>query len=269
MASATFEVYKTRVTPEYARELLHQFNTANRNIRPPALRRLIDEMKTGRWKFNGNPIRFAKDGTMLDGQHTLLACAESGVTIEVVFMLGLDRDCFDTIDVGTKRTCGDTLFVKGEKNPVILAAALGWVHRYMTGTVPALESVSSTKIEEVLKQHTGIRESVQLVGSTKVKIMPMSVLVALHYLFARKDSVLAEVFIDSVITGANLGPGDPIYMLRERLLNNMLSNRKVRPAYLMALSIKSWNAMRKSKPIKQLSWRGAGEDSPEAFPVIE
>lgn len=269
MASAVFEVYKTRVTPDYARELLHLYNTANRGIRRGGLKRLIDEMKAGRWKFNGSPIRFAKDGTMLDGQHTLLACAESGVIIECVFMKGLDRDVFDTIDVGTKRTCGDTLYVAGEKNPSILAAALGWVHRYMTNSVPANEVISSTKIEEVLLQHAGIRESLQLVGGLKVKIMPLSILVALHYLFARKDALLAEAFIDAVISGANLAPGDPVYMLRERLLSNMISNRKVRAAYLMALAIKAWNAMRKSKPIKQLSWRGAGEDAPEVFPIIE
>lgn len=59
--------------------------------------------------------------------------------------------------------------------------------------------------------------------------------------------------------------GVPMEELRNRLLDNCLSSRKLSRGYVASLVIKAWNAERTGRSIKRL--RGWTGDSNEAFPV--
>ena len=65
------------VTPELAAEWLTH-NTHNRGLKPIAIKRFAEDMTTGDWQWNGESIRFAADGTLLDGQNRLHAIVDSG-----------------------------------------------------------------------------------------------------------------------------------------------------------------------------------------------
>jgi hypothetical protein len=263
-----FDVMRTRIDPTYARQLLLNTNKNNRPLNAQHVKRLAAAMTAGHWKFNGDTITLSGD-RLIDGQHRLAACAESGVTIEVILVKGVNADVFDTKDVGKKRNPADTFSIRGEHNCATLGAALQLLHHYLTVQCRSQRAAYPiTVLEEVLEQHPGIRRSVSLVSSQKVKFIPGSALSALHYLFSQKDTVLADAFLEALTSGTNLAEIDPIYVLRERLLNNMVAKGKVPTLYLMAVTVKAWNAMRKGRTIRNLGWRG-GEESPEDFPVIE
>jgi hypothetical protein len=99
------------------------------------------------------------------------------------------------------------------------------------------------------------------------KLAPGSVLCACHYLFAMVDEDQADQFISDLVSGQNLQAGDPVYLLRVRLMDRVLSKVKSEPDYTMALIIKAWNARRAGKSLRFLHYRIGGKH--EDFPTIE
>lgn len=94
------------ITPEMAFELLTK-NTKNyRRVDPRTVKYYAREMAEGRWQMNGEPIQFAEDGTLLNGQHRLTAIVESGITVPMLVVTGLKKDVV-TYDEGKLRSAVD------------------------------------------------------------------------------------------------------------------------------------------------------------------
>lgn len=259
------QTYWKTITPSLASEWLRT-NSRNRPVKDHHVRYLAGEMTAGRWQENGETIK--KNGDkLLDGQHRLLACVRAGVPFRSLVVEGLNDSVFMSIDGGVGRSGSDTLSVMGEKNTKRLAAALSIVESYFTGTMgPKRKKFSNLQIEDLLLKHPGIRASVnlQLVSS---KLAPPATMAAFHYLFSQKDKAMADEFIEKVLKGHNMTPGDPACAMRERLIRNSLDKAKLEPDYIAALLIKAWNATRGGQQIKSLSFRDRGEQR-EAFPLI-
>lgn len=251
------------ITPELAKEMLAN-NTRNRPLSEAQVKLLMSEMSGGRWKFNGDAIRFAGK-VLIDGQHRLEACVRSGVPFTTLVVSGLTKDVFDTIDTNRVRTAGDVLAIKGEENPAKLAATLRFVEMYETHNTHMKSKMTNTQIEEILKKHPKVRESLAFCDNGKKPLAPISVLAACHYVFKQKDQKLADQVVQQIATGVGLKEGDPIHTVRERLVQNSLTNRRMSPEYIAAILMKAWNQVRTGKKTKLLTWRGAG-DKPEAFP---
>lgn len=226
---------------------------------------LAREMIHGRWKSNGDTICL-NENQIIDGQHRLLAVIESGVTIEALLVSGLDSDVFDTKDVGKRRSAADTLAVKGEMSCKSLAACLAVIDRYMTGRISKSVKYTNTEVEEVLEKYPEARRSVRLCMETK-RLLPNAILAGCHYLFAQKNQEQADQFVRDLRSGVGLEDGDPVYVLRERLMQNNIAKAKLGKFYLMAIVIKAWNYRRDRKNIRFLRWREEG-DNPEPFPVV-
>lgn len=262
-----YDSSRVKIDSEYARQLL-LLNKRNRPIDFNVVRGYAAEMKVGHWKFNGDSIRISVANNILDGQHRLHAIITSGVAIECLIVRGLPDDAFDTIDVGKKRSGGDIFFIKGEKDWNVLSACLNLVHNYEDNRMTPRKTYPITVLEETLQAHPAIRNSVSFAKEKKAKLLPMSACSALHYLFSRRDKLLADVFIETLASGTGLRIDDTIWVLRERLIKNLSDKAKLPTHYIMALTIKTWNAERKGRKMRGLAWRG-GEASPEAFPEIE
>jgi hypothetical protein len=241
----------------------------NRGIRP-----LVDayarDMAAGHWSLNGDPIRFDKDGNLIDGQHRLLAIIKANVPIKSFVVRDLGDDAFITLDSGIKRTMGDEFTFAQEKNAIALGAAIQQLMRYEAGILDKGTALKATKHEQkdALERHPDIRESIHYGQMTKA-MLRHSLGTVLHYLFSRKDQVLADEFFVKLAQGTNLKPDDPIYLLRERLMRENLKGGKTRlmPREVLALTIKAWNAARKHEKPRALKWRGQGEGA-EDFPSI-
>jgi hypothetical protein len=253
------------ITPAVAAQML-EMNTANRPLTEGHVLSLSREMMGGRWKINGDMIRISATNNIIDGQHRLHAVVRSGITIQSWVIWGLNDDVFDTIDVGKRRTSGDTLSCRGEKNAARLAAALIMIEKYMTGRAEKSIRFSNTEVEGLLAKYPEARESVMSSISGKGLLLP-SVLDACHYLFSKKDLVMTAVFMEKIFKGIGLEEGDPWYALRERLLMNSMSTAKLSKALLMALCIKAWNAARQGKRISKLQLNVV-EGKMGTFPVV-
>ena len=99
------------VTPELAKELI-KFNTQNyRVLDVTTALKYAQDMKSGLWQKNGEPIIFSKEGTEENGQHRLQGVIDSGVAV-VMYMI-FDADHCDIYDLQKKRTCVQVLRSKG------------------------------------------------------------------------------------------------------------------------------------------------------------
>ncbi|SDT83881.1 hypothetical protein [Gordonia westfalica] len=103
------------VDPAMARRVLAK-NTHNRPIKESQVVRLMAEMTSGRWKYNGEAIKWSIDDVLLDGQHRLTALArmdDNFPAIPFLVVRGLPADTQSTMDQGTTRTAGDQLVLEG------------------------------------------------------------------------------------------------------------------------------------------------------------
>lgn len=262
------------VTPAKAREWLDT-NPNNRPRKQAQIDRLADDMKNDRWIPNGQPFRFDKAGVMLDGQHRCLAIIKSGVTLKNCLVVrGLDPESFTTMDIGSKRSVADACFVKHERYPAYLAAAIGIIACYLKdGTLDTSNGLPSQReCLDVLDTCPAIRDSVILVGSQKSKanrvksqcLIPGGLLAAFHCLFMEKDGNLAGVFIDGMFSGFDSNLYPVFHLYRERMIANKLSKAKLPRNEIAALGIKAWNAERAKERLKQLKFQVG-----EQFPIIK
>ena len=101
------------ITPELASEML-QRNTNNRDIRTNHVNRIADEMRAGRWSLTHQGIAFNCDGTLIDGQHRLMAIVKSGVPQNMLVVNGASKKSFSDIDTLTApRSAKDAVKVAG------------------------------------------------------------------------------------------------------------------------------------------------------------
>jgi hypothetical protein len=254
------------ITPDIAAEML-KCNPRNRPIYKTLVKRLVADMKLARWEFNGDAIRFSDEGELLDGQHRLTAVVQSGTSIAALVIRGLPRGTFATMDTGKLRNGGDTLAVNGEKNARNLAAALAVLDRLMTGRMEQRVTYANWQIEELIERYPDIRRSMAVCDRTH-RIVPRSIMAACHYMFAQRDKVAADAFVEAITKGVNLTAGDPVYLARERLLQNATAKAKLLPDYIAALLIKAWNSQRADSPVRALRYRQQGPQR-EAFPVVK
>ena len=254
------------ITPAAAKKLL-EYNIENRALNSIHVDELAREMKSGRWKINGDTIRISDTGKIIDGQHRLVAVVKTGITIQSWVIEGLPDDVFDTIDLNKRRSGGDTLGCMGEINAYRLNSALILVDKYMTGRVEKSVSYSNSEIKELLLKYPKLRDSIQSKVKGKKLILP-SVMDACHYLFSQKNPDEAHFFMDRVLRGSALKEGEPEYVLREKLVSNSLAKAKLSKAHVFALCIKTWNHMRAGNKIQHLKLNERDGKLIE-FPVVQ
>lgn len=258
------------VTPELAGEwLVH--NTRNRNPRKAAVSAYAADMLNGDWRWTGDPIRFGQDRSILDGQHRLMAVVESGATLPFLVLTGLPVEAQESIDAGVPRKFQDVLALRGEASANHLAAIVRKVHDWEAGNRNMGASggrATHAQLSRTLEDHPELRDIQRAshnVAST-YRDMPESLIGVAWWIFASIDQEDADFFFARLSDGQNLSAGDPIYELRKTtaaLRNNVRGERSQR--YLMALTIKAWNAFRRGDRIGLLKFRTGGA-RPEQFP---
>lgn len=263
---APIEVRVVTIDPELAKRWL-----ANKGLNRNLSLRTVDQLKTaikrGEFQLNGETIKLASDGTVIDGQHRLVAIAQSDTSIDAVVVFGLPRASQETIDLGRKRTLGHVLALRGETYASMLAATLTHLWRYVNkiesqyGSMPTVQQAL-----QVLEEHPGIRESLGRGDTLRKSVsIPPSVGACLHYVFSMIDNEDADDFFDTLSTGLGLREGDAIYALRRVLERSNMSPRHYHPRTVHALTVKAWNFWRAGTPIKFLRWSPSGR-SAEDFP---
>lgn len=100
------------ITPAIAEAMLRtsaELGAINRKLNNRHVELYANEIRSNRWKLNGDAIRLDDDGRILDGQHRLHACVLAGIPFTTIVMTGVDANTFDTIDCGRVRTTSQVL----------------------------------------------------------------------------------------------------------------------------------------------------------------
>lgn len=255
------------ITPDEASALLAG-NTKNRYIRPTRVNTYARAMLAGDWALNGETVKISKTGKLLDAQHRLLAVVETGVPLTSVVVRGLDDSVIETIDIGDKRTLGDTLRLRGEKNWNNLAAALVTTYRVMNRTMnTSLYWPTNRELLAFFEDHGNLRGSIRMShrATTSPTRFPPSQAVALDYLFRQTDEgEKVDEFWVGLFDGVGLDNRSPVLALRNFLIKDLLeTRRRTRVEYRIALTIKAWNLFRAGEHAASLHW-----SHPEPFPDI-
>lgn len=89
------------VTPALAKQWLEK-NTNNRNVNFAKVKKMAKDMREGHWDTTHQGIAIATDGTLVDGQHRLMAVVESGVTVRMNVTFNAPKS--QHIDSGNSRS---------------------------------------------------------------------------------------------------------------------------------------------------------------------
>lgn len=242
----------TEVTPDLARAMLAA-NTRNRLISAALVTAYARDMVAGRWPLNGEAVKIAWTGDVLDGQHRLLAVIEADTAVDMLVISGLDPDTQKTMDSGRKRTLADNLRIAGVGNTAVVAAISmrGWM--WDNGDKRLTKTVRPTQGEqrEWIANNPVVHRSAELAARVRTSFKPVtqSISGTAHVLFSRIDTDDTAEFFARLSTGAGLEDGDPILRLRDRFMRDAMDNRVQPDVVRLGLFIKAWNAFRKDETI--------------------
>jgi len=254
-----------KVTPKMAIEWLAT-TVKNRRLKDQHVQQLSHDMRTKRWKQNGESIKFDWDDHLMDGQHRLHAVVRADEPFVFLVVRGLDPKSFDTLDNQATRKYADVLSAEGEKSTTLLSSALGILANYHLNRGTFRQGFTMGERASTLALFPDVREAVNpahsLYRNCAFKLMPPGPVVFCYYAFRKADPKKAEEFFNQAWGGLNLVSGTPCAVLKKSLESK--ANRFKSIPSKMALVVKAWNAFVEGDSIQALRFL----DKTEAFPNI-
>lgn len=259
------------VTPELAQKWLDTRYEAERRLRLGKVAAFARDMREGKWRFIGDPIRFDEaNGNLVDGQHRLQAVVDSGQP-QLFPVLHIPFEDRAAIDTGTARTLGDVLnlggHVMGRELAAIVRRLLVYYNadgvdngRYLPSHPEGVEFVQSNRDE--------LLEALQVAQQLHRNPLPVapSPIGAAYFLCARVDRDDAEEFFHALITGEGLHVGHPALALRNKALRSLKDHDgrrtlRMHPDDCFRFTIMAWNRWRDGVNVTNLirpksGWQG-------------
>ena len=258
------------LTPEEATRLL-ECNTLNRPLNELHVKRIANQIISGKWQFNGDSIKLSDDNQVLDGQHRLWAVVEAQLPIQTVIVKGIKREAFSTIDTLRKpRSGADVLALNGATGyRQYLSAALQWLLRWQRGTLETYRApanrIENSDIELAFHENPGMARAIERVCGLRGLASP-SLVGFFYYILTNRSPELAERMVFTLENPAGISMNDPFFRLRLYFTSDTI--KKKDSIMTIALMIKAANAAFQGKEIKHLKWQNQGLN-PEALPKLE
>lgn len=249
------------ISPSIARGYLDRLH-AKTKVDQRLLQSYARDMQDGRWAINGAPIVLSESGHVLDGRHRLLASVQSNSSFQTLLVEGISATSYETIDAVRKRALADVLAIRNEIHGRPLAAALRIIWCYSNSITPgAGKGPSPTSLLALLEEYPSIRDSVRP-ALAAMPLLPHGCGIALHYLMNQVSSSKADRFIAAIGDATLSADFKPVHHLREVLgsLRGQGGNRK--QSYLLAVTIKSWNAFQTGADLRLLKYAPDRESFP-------
>jgi len=269
------------ITPKYAQELIDA--TGSRNFRKPDLNRvkvITDDIENGRWKVNGATI--IVDGRIIvDGMHRLLACVDSGKSIQTFVVEGLDEDARLTIDAVRPRNLAQWLSHQGVKSANGCASVtrnwFAYRKDYWNKEILPSESVQ-VLLADFIKRERIISEAVHLCSESTnhfraLTFVPASIMGTVLCEGTNKSfcsptlSEHAKLFVYQLRTGESKTKNTPVLHFRNRMCHNSKQQVKMTRTLTRALLIYTWNLFVNGETVDVLKFRLSGPRAQD-FPVI-
>lgn len=217
-----------KIGPERAKELLGK-NDMNRTVRRRHVAYLADEMAAGRWKTTTHALGVMADGTLLDGQHRLLAVVASGAEIETWVAYGVEPDVQEVLDNNAPRSVADQLsLIDG----LSAAKAKTCVARNLVSIMVGFQTVKlSVAVTRQVVDEFATELDVVLAAVRGFRPAHRGWVVA-GLTFALAGAPELEAFVHQVGGGQMLRSSDPAKAVRDWLVNGgpHITNTYRRPA---------------------------------------
>lgn len=133
-----------KITPNKAAILLKK-NPKNRDIDGAHVTYLAKQMTDGEWQDNGQTIVISDTDSLVDGQHRLMAIIESGITLMLLVVRGVEDEVIHSIDTGKARGLSDVFRLEGHASTNQKAAFTKSLHQWKTKTYHYQHGGSSHK----------------------------------------------------------------------------------------------------------------------------
>ncbi|WP_167163168.1 hypothetical protein [Streptomyces sp. MBT27] len=253
------------ITPELATGLLRQ-NRKNRNLRETTVASYMRDIRAKTWPLNGETIKIACTGDVLDGQHRLYAIERARIPVETFIVIGLPPETQATMDAGMRRTVADALGLDDEPNATSLAAILRRVWAWEQGDrrFNSRNSPTTAECQRLLMRHPELRRSAEIAVRTRAAFphISQSALGTAHYLFNAISTAETAWFFQRVADGAELSVGHPVLALRNRLTSDRAKEGSIPWDRQLAYLIHTWNSVRTDRTLTRLQVK-AGSRVPE------
>lgn len=254
------------LTPTLAADFLTRLPERQRLLSPRSVDRYATDMNDKQFPFTGDPIRFNVAGELIDGQHRCHAVIESGESVPVLVITGL-QDVIHFIDGGRTRRFPDDLRINGYANHVALAALVSRVWHFEHGNygyqgVPYIQDAlyanvqpSRSQLWQTLRAHPELVEVITNAHRVHRYLpnAPLSVTALVWYLLGSIDVDAREKFFYELTQGADqTGPEYPITVLRRTLTRAMNPGESREGHIWLAYYVKGYNAWAEGRTISYL-----------------
>ena len=257
------------VNKKVAEEMLKN-NKVNRNQKEKVIKKYANDMRKGNWKQNtAELIKFSKTNRLLDGQHRLLAIVMADIEMQMYIAFDLDDEVFDVLDTGSVRTAGDAFKIAGVSYSVILPSIIQFSENLFIGGKSSKNMERLTNQELLVKYnekedyYLDIASRSMTFYNQFAKILAPTTIGGFIIFFNSKSSADCELFFQELCTGQNV-TNKTIFVLRNKLIENKTSVKKMGNEYINALIIKAWNLYRLRQEAKVLRYNKELERS---FPI--
>lgn len=214
------------VSPQKASKWLKEANTTNRVIRIAHVNRIKTAILSGKWIVTHQGIAFADDGSLIDGQHRLMAIEAAGRPVEIMVTTGVPKfhngdvnlHTMDVIDCGKPRTTADQLhLLHGIHNSVLTTAAARMISVICCKGAKIARSIDVSQALAILEIYgSDIELLVGMAADSKIcRHASIIASIAFSAQVARDHSLQ---FMQDLKSGSGIKEGDPVYAIREMLI---------------------------------------------------
>lgn len=259
LGSMMVHTEQVAITPAVATYLL-SLNANNRSKSAQYVANIANDMKAGKFVgLNGQTIVISKDGYLNDGQTRLTAIVNSGVTIPMMVVFGVDRESRFTIDQGRARNINAFAKMAGVTNftdaPAAAKLALLYKEKAFKkdGHTPPRRDWND--VDRILAMVTENEEAFNTFVNhvQKSSIGPRTALVAAMVLIreATKDDFSFADFFEKLLHGNDLSLNDPVLTVRNRLVQDRYS-QGIQSSDKIEWIVRGWNFYRAGKPMQRV-----------------
>ena len=242
------------ITPAMAAEFMLA-NTNNRCVNVRLVKRYAADIKAGVWKINGESIIFSEDGTLLDGQHRLLAVIEADAPITSLVVGGVPRSAGDTINIGKSKRVSDHLAIMGYQNASrrqsVTRLLYAWEEGRPLGNAPSRSPSVNETVEVMERWEPHLTEAIRLAvicAGNRHGVYP-SALIVFFTLACAVDEANGNVmeFAEQFAYGAGLEVGHPVLHLRNHLTSQLARNVSWERNQHLAWLTQAWTALQENR----------------------
>lgn len=248
------------VHPADCMDVIKTRNPNNRSIRRNVVARIEADILAGRFHATHQSLAFDVNGMLQDGQHRLMAGAESKKGLKCWVHFNQPLEHFKVLDSGTARLASDNLAHYGVPRSTTVAPGLKNVLLYERYPERTWSNLPMPTTSEIFEKYNAHKELVDTISEACVEVcgkfkgLNKTGLFAACFLASTKGYSNVDIlsFCGHLSSGANLSADSPILAYRNYVINN--AHPKAggnHQQFSLNCIIKAWNYAQKGIPLKQ------------------